>query len=172
MEVDTVRPYFAYEFGRLRDVCVAPDGRVFLATSNRDGFGLIREGDDRVIEVRSVIGHPPLPEPGALCDTAGRIDTADVEDTATTDVPHQLGHARNGPAFFPHPVRYEGVLQLGRIFGNGSVRIYDIAGVLVRSEEFGGGDSWRFVRRDLAAGVYMIEIADAKNVLRARVMVE
>lgn len=31
--------YFQNEYGRLRDVCVSPDGRVFLGTSNRDGRG-------------------------------------------------------------------------------------------------------------------------------------
>ena len=43
--------YFDNWFGRLRDICVSPDGRVFLAVSNRDGRGTIRSGDDRIIEI-------------------------------------------------------------------------------------------------------------------------
>ena len=39
-------------FGRLRDVLVAPDGSVYLATSNRDGRGSPSATDDRIIRVR------------------------------------------------------------------------------------------------------------------------
>ncbi|HJU73974.1 MAG TPA: PQQ-dependent sugar dehydrogenase, partial [Gemmatimonadaceae bacterium] len=39
-------------FGRLRDVLVAPDGVVYLATSNRDGRGSPGPQDDRIIRVR------------------------------------------------------------------------------------------------------------------------
>lgn len=41
------------QFGRLRDVCISPDGRIFLAVSNRDGRGTVREGDDRIVELKS-----------------------------------------------------------------------------------------------------------------------
>ena len=36
-------------YGRLRAVCVAPDGRIFVGTSNRDGRGSIRENDDKIL---------------------------------------------------------------------------------------------------------------------------
>jgi glucose/arabinose dehydrogenase len=39
------------EFGRLRDVAVGPDGALYLATSNRDGRGEPREGDDRILRI-------------------------------------------------------------------------------------------------------------------------
>ncbi|MEM9921748.1 MAG: PQQ-dependent sugar dehydrogenase [Bacteroidota bacterium] len=49
-------------FGRLRDVLVAPDGRVFLCTSNRETNGngsvLRTAEDDRIIELRAA---SPLP---------------------------------------------------------------------------------------------------------------
>jgi glucose/arabinose dehydrogenase len=44
-------------YGRLRDVVNGPDGALYLATSNRDGRGRPRPGDDRilrVVEIRSV----------------------------------------------------------------------------------------------------------------------
>jgi glucose/arabinose dehydrogenase len=42
---------FTNQFGRLRDVLVAPDGSVYLATSNRDGRGSPSSSDDRIIRV-------------------------------------------------------------------------------------------------------------------------
>lgn len=39
------------DFGRIRDVVVGPDGAVYLATSNRDGRGEPRDGDDRIIRL-------------------------------------------------------------------------------------------------------------------------
>ncbi len=39
------------ELGRLRDVAVGPDGAVYLATSNLDGRGDPREGDDRILRI-------------------------------------------------------------------------------------------------------------------------
>lgn len=38
--------------GRLRDVCISNDGRVFIATSNRDGRGTPKPGDDKIIEIK------------------------------------------------------------------------------------------------------------------------
>ncbi|BDV32371.1 oxidoreductase [Microbacterium terricola] len=42
---------FAGEYGRLRDVALAPDGRLWLLTNNTDGRGDAREGDDRIVAV-------------------------------------------------------------------------------------------------------------------------
>lgn len=39
------------EYGRLRDVVVAPDGALWVVTNNTDGRGDPRAGDDRVIRV-------------------------------------------------------------------------------------------------------------------------
>ncbi|WP_380160951.1 PQQ-dependent sugar dehydrogenase [Kineococcus sp. R86509] len=42
---------FAGEFGRLRDVVVAPDGSLWMLTNNTDGRGRPSAGDDRVLRV-------------------------------------------------------------------------------------------------------------------------
>lgn len=46
--------WFTGEWGRLRDICISPDGRVFVAVSNRDGRGSPRPGDDRIIEIKAI----------------------------------------------------------------------------------------------------------------------
>jgi hypothetical protein len=46
--------FFDNWWGRLRDICISPDGRVFLAVSNRDGRGSVRPGDDRIVEIAAV----------------------------------------------------------------------------------------------------------------------
>ncbi len=45
--------YLVNAYGRLRDVCVSPDGRVFIGVSNRDGRGTPRPGDDKIIQIKS-----------------------------------------------------------------------------------------------------------------------
>ncbi len=44
--------YFEHEAGRFRAVTVARDGTLWLATSNRDGRGTVRDGDDQILRVR------------------------------------------------------------------------------------------------------------------------
>jgi len=46
--------FFYNWFGRLRDICISPDGRIFLAVSNKDGRGNINPGDDRIVELVSL----------------------------------------------------------------------------------------------------------------------
>lgn len=43
--------YFKKEFGRLREVAVGPDNMLYVTTSNLDGRGKPKDGDDRIIRV-------------------------------------------------------------------------------------------------------------------------
>ena len=44
--------FFIGDYGRMRTVEVAPDGMLWLMTSNRDGRGVPAEGDDRILLIR------------------------------------------------------------------------------------------------------------------------
>lgn len=50
-EVGEPEDHFRGEYGRLRTVVVAPDDSLWLTTSNTDGRGEARRGDDRILRV-------------------------------------------------------------------------------------------------------------------------
>lgn len=45
-------PLFVGQYGRLRTVLPAPDGSLWFTTSNRDGRGSVRTGDDQILQFR------------------------------------------------------------------------------------------------------------------------
>ncbi|MGH7825665.1 MAG: PQQ-dependent sugar dehydrogenase [Candidatus Binatia bacterium] len=57
--------YFYRKFGRLRDIVEAPDGSLYLLTSNRDGRGSPAADDDRVIRLRFKMTSGSEPAPRA-----------------------------------------------------------------------------------------------------------
>jgi glucose/arabinose dehydrogenase len=49
--VAAVEAIFDRQFGRLREVQNGPDGAIYVSTSNRDGRGSVRRGDDRILRL-------------------------------------------------------------------------------------------------------------------------
>ncbi len=157
--VIATNPYFAYDYGRIRDICVAPDGRVFLAVSNRDVQGVPREGDDAILEISAVSGHPELPAPGELCDTIPKVEGA-VPTSGTL----QIGNV------FPLPVVEGTRLSFGRTVGPGVIDLYDQEGRRVVSRDMEGGSSVWFDRGDLPNGVYVAEVRASRYLYRFRLL--
>ena len=50
--ITSTQKLFDGDFGRLRAVLVAPDGSIYIGTSNRDGRGSPSSSDDRIIRIR------------------------------------------------------------------------------------------------------------------------
>lgn len=46
-----LKEHFKGEFGRIRDVVVGPDKMLYITTSNKDGRGSPKEGDDKIIKI-------------------------------------------------------------------------------------------------------------------------
>ncbi|HZM81940.1 MAG TPA: hypothetical protein VFC19_39975, partial [Candidatus Limnocylindrales bacterium] len=45
-------PLLVGQYGRLRAVTAAPDGSLWITTSNRDGNNQPKPGDDRIVQVK------------------------------------------------------------------------------------------------------------------------
>ena len=56
-EIARIERWFAWDldsgiYGRLRDVAVAPDGHLYVLTSNTDGRAQLRLADDKILRIR------------------------------------------------------------------------------------------------------------------------
>lgn len=47
----TLKTYFKGDFGRIREVVAGPDGMLYISTSNYDGRGAPKAGDDKILRV-------------------------------------------------------------------------------------------------------------------------
>ncbi len=56
----SLKSHFRQEFGRIRTVILGPDGYLYITTSNTDGRGDPRSGDDKIIRLNPEIFFTPL----------------------------------------------------------------------------------------------------------------
>ena len=135
------------EMGRLRDVLVAPNGRVFLATSNREINGwdfLAQDLDDRIVEVIN-----PAFDYDALVPRPIREVFLEQVATQTTAV----------DVVFPQPAHTDVSVLLAREVDEVSFRLFDTYG-----REVMGTDNLtlpvpgllNFSVANLASGIYVL----------------
>jgi hypothetical protein len=80
--------FFDNEYGRLRDVCVSPNGEIFFATSNQDGRGnggFPLANDDRVIKVSNKQYTNPTGIAGNVKESVLRFYPNPVDNTIYLD---------------------------------------------------------------------------------------
>jgi glucose/arabinose dehydrogenase len=80
--------FFDNEYGRLRDVCVSPNGEIFFATSNQDGRGnggFPVANDDRVIKVSNKQYSNPTGIDGNRKESVLRFYPNPVDNTIYLD---------------------------------------------------------------------------------------
>lgn len=128
-------------FGRLRDVCVSDDGRVFISTSNNDGRGDPNPGDDKIIEL--VASSP-------------------------TSISEQ--DKLNSLKIYPNPSRNQVKADLNGKFLNGSFEVYDMEGrskLKGSSKQLATGVDIS----TLSAGLYNVVVRNQKELLSTTLLV-
>jgi glucose/arabinose dehydrogenase len=130
------------QFGRLRDLCVSPGGRVFIATSNRDGRGTPLADDDRIIEL----------VPGGVTELG------------------KHHYPASGIRLFPNPVSDYLIINLETNGISSTVEIVNNLGQLVILESFKGNDHKVNVT-GLIPGMYRVTISTGNLVFRQAVLI-
>ncbi len=142
-EVEEERVWLDEWFGRLRDVAVAPDGRVFIAVSNRDGRGDPRPGDDRIVELSptEATSAPGSPE---------------------KDTPLEV---------YPNPVSHSLHINVPDAMRGGILSLYDTRGRLIKQQRMNSsGIIWS--ARGLSPGIYLIAVQKKGKRMSRKVVIK
>lgn len=134
--------HFDNWWGRLRDICISPDGRVFIATSNRDGRGDVQPGDDRIIEIKAVF------------DPVG-INL----------------HEKN-IRIFPNPVKGDFINIDNPYSREAIIKIYDLSGKLLSVSAPGTQEDIIRIEFPFGQGAYLIELREGRRSVRGIVFKE
>jgi glucose/arabinose dehydrogenase len=137
---------WAGTYGRLRSVCVSPQGRVYVGTSNQDGRGAPAATDDRILVLENRAYVLAAASPSAA--------------TAFTSA--------------PNPATGSATLRRPATGTTADVRVLDALGRLVRQAAFAAGQAeLELSLSGLASGLYMVELAaPAAQPTRTRLVVQ
>ena len=124
------------EFGRLRDLCVAPDGRIFISTSNQDGRGNPKPGDDKIIEIKS-----------------SGSNSSDIIESNSLDF-----------TIYPNPASEWITVKLNFSFTQVKYSVFHSSGKLMMSG-FLSGNSERINTNEIPQGFYYVQIIVDQQVI-------
>jgi glucose/arabinose dehydrogenase len=124
--------FYTNTFGRLRDVCISPDGKVYIAVSNRDGRGSPKADDDKIVEITPVSTNISeiskekvlsiFPNPGKdFVSISYPISEKAEVNYSLYNVSGQIlkaGTLKSNPEKISLPANYEGVAILRIVFEN------------------------------------------------------
>jgi len=129
------------EFGRLRDICISPGGRVFISTSNRDGRGDPSAIDDRIIEL--------IPD-------------------ALNSVRNQP--ANSGIKVFPNPAQDEITVSVNSDWEYSRINIINVYGQLVGSHQL-SSDQLLISLENYKPGIYLFWVFKENRNFQSTVVV-
>lgn len=141
-KVTEEKDLFKGDFGRLRDLCISPDGRLFIATSNRDGRGNPAQQDDRIIEIIPITN-------GAVINKKNEplIYPNPADESISINIPDNK-------------------------FTYGSISIYDNFGKLFFKEKIINNNQKFNLNNILSKGMYLVIINYNDNVIRDKIIIK
>jgi aldose sugar dehydrogenase len=134
--------WFDNVYGRLRDVCVSPGGRVFIATSNRDGRGNPSAEDDRIIEIKA----------------KGATWAQNHWNSLKT-------------ALYPNPADQWAYIHLENEVKEAGIWVFDLAGKAIMHRIF-SGKSYPLNTSGIMPGHYIVQIQWKEGESRLKMVVE
>jgi aldose sugar dehydrogenase len=136
LQITGTSTWFQNWFGRLRDVCVSPDGRVFLAVSNRDGRGSPKPIDDRIIQIKA----------------SGTLNQEKIGAVEKMKI-------------YPNPMLSHSIIKLNNESNeSGELMIYDLAGNLIFRDVFPGNEYF-LNRTNFNPGYYLIRVSKGSLIM-------
>ncbi|WP_217922162.1 PQQ-dependent sugar dehydrogenase [Miltoncostaea oceani] len=156
--VTSDQPLLLNTYGRLRAVTEAPDGSIWVTTSNRDGRGSPVAADDRIIRIVPPAGASPAPAtPPAIGDPDGDVapDPSAAPDPGSEETPTPRSLPRGGEP---------GGTAIRRLVSPDTARVGDAVRVTVR---FSAVPTGRVaLQRRLAGRWTNVRVASARSTVR------
>lgn len=131
--VIATRTDYLTTFGRLRGLCVSPQGRIYVGTSNRDGRGTPVATDDRILV---------------------------LENRAFVSATQPAGTLASAVAVWPNPARQ--LAQVSLPATGGHVALCDLLGRTLRQQQ-ASGVSATLDLSGLTAGRYLVRVTTAEG---------
>ena len=133
-EIVNETDFFVQEWGRLRDICVSPDGKIYLATN---GNSWPSQGPNEIIELHNADYEAEITYscfPGG-CDIVAQGEYSSLEDCeAACNTSSIYDISEENIKFFPNPISKNGSLKFENFDKPFHLKISNLQGQIIYSE--------------------------------------
>ena len=155
--------FFNNEWGRLRDICVSPDGKIYLATN---GFNWPSQGPNEIIELYNA---EYVAESSYNCSTNGCEEIMDASGEYTTledcetacNVSSIEENENESINFYPNPIEKDGVLYFQNHDNPFHLNISNLQGQIVYSNK--EQEKSLLIQGLLESGIYFLRPNNGNN---------